>query len=129
MGVKRLLVIATIILVCAMFFDGLYQKEAPLMWLASTTAGYAYMRAALIILLLILLVTTPPRSMYFRTFVAGFSSALFIGTILLSHWYAIGLLDAIVFIEVSIICMIEAVEANPIRVQKLGFNYSFVKKK
>lgn len=129
MGVKRLLIIATTFLVCAMLFDGLYQKDAPLMWLASTTINYAYMRAALIVVLIMLLVTNPPRSVYFRTFLAGFSSALFVGTILLSHWYAIGLLDAIVFVEVSIICMIEAIEANPMRVQKLGYNYTLAKKK
>lgn len=129
MGVKRLLIIATTFLVCAMLFDGLYQKDAPLMWLASTTINYAYMRMALIVVLVMLLVTNPPRSSYFRTFLAGFSAALFIGTVLLSNWYAIGLLDAIVFIEVAIICMIEALETDPIRVQKLGYNYTFAKKK
>jgi predicted membrane protein len=112
-----------------MLFDGLYQPEAPLMWLAATAVNYAYMRAALIVVLVMLLVTTPPRSVHFRTFLAAFSSALFIGTIVLSYGYVIELLDAIVFIEVAIICMIEAVEANPVRVQKLGYNYTLAKKK
>lgn len=129
MGVKKLLIIATTFLVCAMLFDGLYQKDAPLMWLASTTINYAYMRMALIVVLIMLLVTRPPRASYFRSFLAGFSSALFISTILLSHWYVIELLDAIVFLEVAIICMIEALETNPVRVQKLGYNYTLVKKK
>jgi hypothetical protein len=129
MGVKKLLIIATTFLVGAMLFDGLYQPEAPLMWLAATTVNYAYMRAALIVVLVMLLVTTPPRSVHFRTFLAAFSSALFIGTIVLSYGYVIELLDAIVFIEVAIICMIEAVEANPVRVQKLGYNYTLAKKK
>lgn len=129
MGVKRLLIIATTFLVGAMLFDGLYQKDAPLMWLASTTINYAYMRAALVVVLLMLLMTSPPRSVHFRTFLAAFSSALFIGTVLLSQWYVIGMLDAVVFIEVSIICMIEAIEANPARVRKLGYNYTLAKKK
>jgi hypothetical protein len=129
MGVKKLLIIATTLLVCAMLFDGLYQKDAPLMWLAATTLNYAYMRAALVVVLVMLLVTSPPRSANFRTFLAAFSSALFIGTVALSYWYAIELLDAIIFLEVSIICMIEALEASPVRVKKLGYNYSFAKKK
>ena len=129
MGIKRLLIITTVLLVGAMFFDGLYQKDAPLMWLAATTVNYAYMRAALIAVLVMLLVTTPPRSINFRIFLAAFSSALFIGTILLSYGYAIALLDAVVFIQVSIICMIEALEVNPAYVRKLGYNYTLVKKK
>lgn len=129
MGVKKLLIIMTTFLVGAMLFDGLYHPDAPLMWLAATTANYAYMRLALIVVLVMLLMTSPPRSQYFRIFLAGFASALFAGTVLLASWYAIGLLDAIVFIEVSIILMIEALEANPMRVRKLGYNYSLVKKK
>ena len=129
MGVKKLLIIMTTILVSAMLFDGLYHPEAPLMWLASTTNNFAYMRAALIAVLIMLLITRPPRSQYFRIFLAGFSAALFAGTILLASWYAIGLLDAVVFIEVSIIFMIEALEADAVRVRKLGYNYSFAKKK
>jgi hypothetical protein len=129
MGVKKLLIIMTTLIVCAMLFDGLYQPDAPLMWLAATTLNYAYMRAALIVVLVMLLLTSPPRSHYFRIFLAGFSSALFIGTILLASWYAVGLLDAIIFIEVSIIFMIEALEADAVRVKKLGYNYRFVNKK
>lgn len=129
MGVKKLLIIATMVLVCAMLFDGLYQKDAPLMWLASTTVNYAYMRAALVAVLLVLLVSSPPRSVNFRIFLAGFATALFASTLLLSYWYAIALLDAIVFLEVAIICMIEALEANPMRVRNLGYNYTFAKKK
>ena len=129
MGVKKLLMIATILLVSAMLFDGLYQKDAPLMWLAATTVNYAYMRAALIVVLMTLLITNPPRSQYFRTFLAGFASALFVGTIFLTQTYAVGLLDAVIFVEVAIICMIEALESDPVRVRKLGFNYAFAKKK
>lgn len=112
-----------------MFFDGLYHHDAPLMWLASTSLNYAYMRVALIIVLVTLLLTSPPRSAYFRLFLIGFSSALFISTIALSYWYAIGLLDAIVFIEVSIIFMIEALEATPEKINEVSFKYKLAQKK
>lgn len=129
MGTKRLMIIITMLLVGAMLFSGLYQPEAPLMWLAATTTNYAYMRAALIIVLLTLLVTNPPRSSHFRIFLMAFSAALGISTILLSHWYAIGLLDAIVFLEVAIILMIESLEASAEDVKKVSFKYMLAKKK
>ena len=129
MGVKKLLTIITTFLVGAMLFNGLYQPEVPLMWLASTTVNYAYMRAALVVVLIMLLVTRPPRSPYFRTFLMAFSSALFLSTVLLLNWYAIGIMDAVIFIEVSIILMIEGLEATPSRVRSLGYNYTFAKKK
>lgn len=129
MGVKRLLTIMTTFLVGAMLFDGLYHPDAPLMWLASVAPNYAYMRAALIIVLIMLLLTNPPRSQHFRTFLAGFSCALFIGTLVLVSSYTVGLLDAVIFIEVAIIFMIEALEADTLRVRKLGYNYTLAKKK
>jgi hypothetical protein len=129
MGVKRLLIIITTFIVCAMLFSGLYQPDAPLMWLAATTTNYAYMRAALVIVLLTLLVTNPPRSGYFRVFLAAFSAALGISTILLSYWYAIGILDAIIFIEVAIIFMIESLEVEAEEVKKISFKYTLAKKK
>lgn len=129
MGVKRLLIIITAFLVGAMLFSGLYQPDAPLMWLAETTTNYAYMRAALIVVLLTLLITDPPRSGFFRTFLAAFSAALAISTVVLSYWYAVGLLDAVIFIEVAIIFMIEALEADTKDVKKINFKYTLANKK
>ncbi|MDB5168342.1 MAG: hypothetical protein JWO55_600 [Candidatus Saccharibacteria bacterium] len=129
MGVKRLLIVITTLLVCAMLFSGLYQPDTPLMWLASTSIYYAYMRAALIVVLVTLLVTSPPRSGYFRLFLAAFASALAISAIHLSYWYAISLLDAVIFIEVAIIFMIESLEASADDVKKISFSYTLAKKK
>lgn len=127
MGVKGFLIIATACLVSAMLFDGLYQKDSPLMWLASTEANYAYMRAALVIVLLILFVSSPPRSLYFRQFLGLFAAALFGSTIWLSATYTINLLDAVVFTEVAIIFMIEALEAGEVKVRHFGSKISAAK--
>jgi hypothetical protein len=126
---KKLLIITTMLIVLAMLFDGMFYKDAPLMWLASTSLNYAYMRIALLAVLLTLLVTSPPRSQYFRIFLAGFASALCLSTLWLSYWYAINLLDAVIFIEVAIIFMIEALESGPEKASNIAFRHSFVKKK
>lgn len=119
MGVKSFLIIATALLVSAMLFSGLYQKDAPLMWLASTAEHYAYMRAALVAVLLVLFVSSPPRSIYFRLFLGAFSTALFSSTVWLLATYTVNLLDAVVFTEVAIIFMIESLEAGSVKVHSL----------
>lgn len=110
MNTKKLLIYATSVLVGAMLISGLYDPDSPLMWLASTSNEYAYMRAALIGVLVTLLITDPPRSMYFRSFLAGFAAVLFVSTVLLVNAFTIELIDAVIFIEVAIIFMIEAIE-------------------
>lgn len=112
MGAKRLLITGLLLLIGLMLFEGLYKPEAPLMWLASTSVEYAYLRATLLIVLVTLLVSSPPRSAFFRLLLASFALTIGIGTAVLSYSHAIPLLDAVVFIEVAIVFMIEALEAD-----------------
>lgn len=120
MGVKRLLIIVTVFLVGIMLFDSLYYKDAPLMWLASTSLDYAYMRTVLVIVLISLFVSSPPRSQHFRLFLGSFALALFGSTLWLSLSYAIDLLDTVIFIEVAIIFMLEALEADQVPVRQFN---------
>ena len=120
MGIKRLLIFATAILVSTMLFDGLYHKDAPLMWLAATDTNYAYMRAALVGVLIALFLSSPPRALQFRLFLGAFGAALLGSTIWLSSTYAVDLLDAVIFTEVAIIFMIESLEADQVKVTHFG---------
>lgn len=118
---KKLLIAALIFLLGAMFIDGLYHKDAPLMWLASTSVEYAYIRVALIAALLTLLFSSPPRSAAFRTFLMAFAGVIGLSTVLMSIFYAVPLLDAVVFIEVAIILMIEALESDVLPAKPFNF--------
>jgi hypothetical protein len=120
MGLKHVLIVATTLLIGAMLFDGLYQKDAPLMWLASTDINHAYIRTSLIALLVTLLLSSPPRSLHFRLCIGTVAAALLGSVVWLSATYAMGLVDAVVFAEVAIIFMIEAFEASSITARPLG---------
>ncbi len=120
MGVKRLLIIVTTLLVCAMLFDGLYYKDAPLMWLASSSLEFTFIRVTLVAVLLSLFLSSPPRSVHFRMFLAGFAAILLVSTIGLSISYAINLLDTVIFTEVAIIFLIESLEADQVTVKQFG---------
>lgn len=121
MRLKNVLIVATALLISAMLYDGLYQKDAPLMWLASTDSSYAYIRAALIALLVTLLLSSPPRSLHFRVSLAAIAAALLVSVVWLSASYAVGVVDAVIFAEVAVIFMIEALETDVAKVRRLGF--------
>ena len=116
---KQVLIITTTLLIGAMLFDGVYYPDSPLMWLASTAITYAFIRLGLVVILLGLLAFRPPRSFQARVFLGSVASVLGIVTLVLVGQYNIAFLDAIVFIEVAIILMIEALETDQLTVRQL----------
>ena len=123
---KQVLIITTTLLIGAMLFDGLYNPDSPLMWLASTATAYAYLRLGLVVILLGLLAFRPPRSLYGRVFLAVMSFVLGTSTFVLVGQYSIAFLDAIVFIEVAIILMLEALETDQQTVRQLAAKLSLL---
>jgi hypothetical protein len=117
---KQVLIITTTLLIGAMLFDGVYYPDSPLMWLASTAITYAFIRLGLVVILLGLLAFRPPRSFQARVFLGSVASVLGIVTLVLVGQYNIAFLDAIVFIEVAIILMIEALETDQLTVRRLA---------
>lgn len=117
---KQVLIITTTLLIGAMLFDGVYYPDSPLMWLASTAITYAFIRLGLVVILLGLLAFRPPRSFQARVFLGSVASVLGIVTLVLVGQYNIAFLDAIVFIEVAIILMIEALETDQLTVRQLA---------
>ena len=109
---KQVLIITTTLLIGAMLFDGVYNPDSPLMWLASTATAYAYVRLGLIVILLGLLAFRPPRSFHARVFLGSVAGILGLSTLILVGQYNIEFLDAIVFMEVAIILMLEALETG-----------------
>jgi hypothetical protein len=117
---KQVLIITTTLLIGAMLFDGVYNPNSPLMWMASTATAYAYVRLALIVILLGLLAFRPPRSFLGRIFLTVVGLGLVSSTLVLVGQYDIAFLDAIVFVEVSIIFLIEALETDQLTLRQLG---------
>lgn len=120
MGLKNVLIVATTLLISAMLYDSLYQVDAPLMWLASTHVSYVYIRSILIALLVALLVSSPPRSLHFRLLLGIVAATLLGGVTWLTAAYVIGFLDAVIFAEVAVIFMIEALEIDTVKVRQLA---------
>lgn len=123
---KQVLIITTTLLIGAMLFDGVYYPDSPLMWLASTAIIYAFIRLGLMVILLGLLAFRPPRSLQARVFLGSVAGVLGIVTLVLVGQYNIAFLDAIVFIEVAIILMIEALETDQLTLRQLAAKTSLL---
>jgi hypothetical protein len=109
---KKFLIGATLCLITALLLAGLYDPESPLLWVASSSIGFAYLRTALIVVLLVLLFTNPPRRLFLRACLMIFGIILGFAVVQMALTYTLNFLDAVVLLEVSIIAIIEGLESE-----------------
>jgi hypothetical protein len=112
---KKILITLTILLIGALLLCGMYLPNAPLMWVASTALNYAYIRIGLLLVLLGLLFTNPPRALYFRAALGLVALILGVTTVYMLFTYQMYVVDVVVFLEVAIICGLEALESASAR--------------
>lgn len=118
---KKFLITATIVFMAALLFSGIYNPTSPLMWLANTSVTYAYIRGGIIAILLVLLFTDPPRSVHFRLAIGAFSVLLFSIATYLTFNFGMGMTDGLSFVEVAVVCGIEALEMEAVNLKTKWF--------
>jgi|GEM_PF-2744215 len=99
---------------------GVINPESPVMWLASTSVGFAVVRAAMIAGLAALLLTHPPRNKYLREGI-GIAAAGLAGWVLVGMYepgVSMKLLDQLSLLQFSISAGLAALEREiPVPVQ------------
>lgn len=108
---KRTIIAGTVALLALVSLGSLFQMEHTLLALTSTSWEYQLIRIALMGLLVALLFTAPPRSLHFRTVLGAVSAGLTIGAAMMLSNYTMGIVDALIFIEVAIIFALESIES------------------
>lgn len=109
---KRVVIVGTFLITASLLVGGLYYPDSPLMWLASTSTGFAVLRSAALIWLAVLLVTHPPRPFYLRALLGAGAVGLLATVIWLTKTYVMQPIDTVVFVEIAIISGIEALEGG-----------------
>lgn len=109
---KKNLIGMTMCLVGALLVAGIFDPTSPLMWVADSSLWFAIARGLMLVMLAALLFTNPPRALALRIAAMIFGAAMSVAAIALVLRYQINFLDAAVMLEVGIICMIEALEAE-----------------
>lgn len=108
---RHLLTIGAIALLTFMLLMPQLVNDSLLTVLWSSAVEYQVVRVVLIALLFGLLFTTPPRSMRFRVALGVVSVVLLFGSAAMLLGYQMKILDAVIFLEIAIICGIEALES------------------
>lgn len=118
LGINRLLITATLVLVAAMSLGAAGYADTLLSQLIDTSAAYQAIRAGVGVLLVSLLITHAPRSAVFRVALGVWALALAVTAFQLLLTYQMNFLDAVVFTELAIIFGIEALETRSIPIKK-----------
>lgn len=102
-----------------LFSFGLVAPESPVMWLSSTSLGFALLRFLMMVVLASLLATHPPRNIYMRMFVGSFALALGGWAILGFYNYSVLPMDLLSMLQFSISTGLIVLESEKIRLETL----------
>jgi len=107
---KHVLAAGSIVIAAWLLWSSITQPDGFVMSFAAGGVYHGVLRTIIIAALIAVLFSRPPRSMQFRV-ALGVASSLIIGGACLSMIdYQIGVLDAILYLQVAIILAIEAIE-------------------
>ena len=81
---------------------GLFAPNSPVMWLASSSVNFAFLRMVLMLVLVALLVTKPPRNIVFRICVGFLSVGLVSWSLVSTYNNQMMLLDTLVILQTCI---------------------------
>lgn len=116
---KRIIIAATIALLMAITLFTAFIQDNLLQAFTAADPLSQGVRVLIIGLLATLLLTSPPRSNEFRLLLSIASAALMVGVAILLPQNQMPLLDAVLFVEVAIILMLESVE-SPVLAKTTG---------
>ena len=95
-----------------LFTFGLVNPASPVMWLASTSLGFAAVRFTLMLLLATLIITNPPRHTYVRVILSLFSVILVMWSLSATYQNHMKFLDTFAFIAAAITAGLAALELD-----------------
>lgn len=114
---KHMIVIGSILMAVLLLWGGIMQPDSFLMSFASVGPEHTALRAVILGSLIAILVSRPPRSFPFRMLLGAVSSLVLVVACVSMIDYQIGVLDAFLYLEVSIILAIEAIESQTVSVR------------
>lgn len=109
-GLKYLLVLGSSCLAASLLYASLAMPDSFVMSFAGSGAVHTMLRIIIVGALIAVLLSRPPRSAQFRVALGVVSSIILVAACFSMMDYKIGVLDAILYLEVSIILAIEAIE-------------------
>jgi len=98
----KLILLLSLLGTAMLFSLGINDPSNSIMWLASTSVNFTYLRLAMMIVLTFLLVTHPPRNIFLRDVIGAFSICL-MGWAVWETWaYAMNVLDLLSILQYGV---------------------------
>lgn len=113
---NRIVMLLSLLAVSILIFFGIFSPDNPVMWLASTTQVYIFLRIAMAAVLVALLLTKPPRNQLFRLCVAMFSISLAYWSLSATYQNHMAFLDTMSILTFSISCSLAVAELDETKV-------------
>lgn len=107
---KQLITLASGLLAAWLLYNGIFQTDTFLMSFANSGPVHTVIRITVLIGLAVVLISKPPRSAPVRLILGSLSSVVLMGACVSIMDYHIGVLDALLYLQVSIILAMEAIE-------------------
>ena len=116
---SRLVMLLSLLAISTLIIFGLVAPDASVMWLASTSQAYTYIRIGMAAIIVALLITKPPRNHLFRLVVGAFSSVLAYWSLSATYENHMAFLDTMTILTFSISCMIAVAEIDEEKVTRV----------
>lgn len=107
-----MLIAANLLIAAALLAGGIWMTDSFYMSFADTGTMHTVLRAVVVVGLMIILFSRPPRSAPVRMVLGALSSVILIGACASMIDYHVGPLDAVLYLQVSIILALEAIESQ-----------------
>lgn len=122
---SKLVLLLSLLGIGILLIFGIVSPDSPVMWMASTSDNFTWLRVAMIIILLSLLFTHPPRNVYLRAVVGAIAVTVSGWALFETYANHMELLDTLSLLEVSVTTGITVLEREPeIKVPFPGYAYT-----
>jgi hypothetical protein len=91
---------------------GIINPTSPVMWLASTSAEFAVLRAVLMVVLVAMFVTNPPRKLVLRVLVGVVCTGLAGWALIATYENSMKILDTMIILESTVTSGLMVLERN-----------------
>jgi hypothetical protein len=109
---SKVMLLLSLLGVTILFSFGLTDPNNPIVWLASTSQNFAFLRLGMMLALAALLVTHPPRNIYLRLAIGVFASVLAAWSLYSTYDNQMKLLDSMSLLEFSISAGLVVLESD-----------------
>lgn len=109
---SKFILLLSLLGIALLFSLGLTNPDNPMVWLASSSMEYAWLRLGMMLALASLLVTHPPRNIYLRMLVGAFATVLAGWSLYETYNNRMLLLDSLSILQFSVSSGLTVLESD-----------------